>query len=498
MASSSKLISKIKPSIETDKLKFKAYNEKEGDNPGDNNTTRDMGMEFPLVVINGYRFDQSDISSFEISVEGFLPEISITVTDGQGYFTVDSFPRDGDVINVRIASRAKTTYKDIRIDFDIDTVQGPPKSTLERVGGATKYTFTGKMKIPKLFSEQCKSYGVGTSLEHLEAIASELKLGFATNVETSDDSMNLLTPFEPIADTISSLVEHSYVSETAFQTVSIDPYYNINYVDLNAMLNGDISFEDAYGSMDLDFNDILHEDATEGPNEMAAKLVLSSHSRLEGTNFHISKYSLKNESGKKVKQNGYKRILQYFENDSEEGLVNFDIAALTSDRMKDIEAPLRGRQDEDRYEHEIKYKYVGRRNSDPETSNTHLNYNFAKIHNKQNIEELNKLKLEVELSSWNPAIYRWQRIPVTIFNEATPQVIADSQVKRKKEELGMESGPQSNNEDSLSDRSSIDDFLSGFYVVGSIRYVYKKNNPVIKQYMTLLRREWPARINNLG
>ena len=497
MAQSSKLVSKLKPTIKTDELKFKAYKEQEGENSGDNNTTRDLGLEFPLIIINGYRFGQDDIISFEIAIEGILPKISISLVDTQGVFTLDSFPRDGDVINVRIASKASTSYRDIRIDFDIDNVEGPSKTTFERGTDGAKYSFTGTMKIPGFFAEQCKSYGVGTTVEHLESIATDLQLGFATNVDVSDDSMNLITPYEPISDTISDLVKHSYISEESFQTYSIDPYYNINFVDLNSLLNSEKSFEDAYGSMDEDFNDILHPDSSDGPNEQPSTLVLSSHSKIEGTNFHIKRFSLKNESGSKVRKNGYKRILQYFENDSEEGLVSFDIEPLTSDSMKDIEAPLRGRQDEERYKQEIKYKYVGRRMSDPETSNTHLNYNFAKIHNTQNIEELGKLKLEVELSSWNPALYRWQKIPVAIFNQMQTQVTADVNIKRKKEELGMESGPVPDLNDELSDKSSIDDFLSGFYVIGSIKYIYKKSDQVIKQQMTLLRREWPARINNL-
>lgn len=490
----SKLITRLKPTIEPDKLQFKAY----GEGSGENNTTRDLGVEFPLVIINGYRFSQDDINSFEISMEGMLPTISVTIVDSKGYFTADSFPRDGDVINIRLASRAKTTYKDIRADFDIDGVSGPIQNAITQSSGATKYTFTGTMKVPGLFAEGCKAYGVGNTIQHLESIATDLKLGLATNVDVTEDSMNLITAYEPLADTLSGLVKHSYISDAAFQTFSIDAYYNINYVDINAMLNSDKTFEEALGAMDFDFNDIVHEDSKEATNEQPSTLILSSHNRLEGTNMHIERFSIKNESGRKVKRNGYKRILQYFENDSEEGLVTFNVEPLTSDSMKDIEEPLRGRRDEDRYLSEVKYKYVGRRMGDPETSNTHLNYNFAAIHNTQNLEEIGKMTLEVELSSWNPAIYRWQRIPVAIFNQSQSRVAMDTNIKDAKKDLGMEHGPTADLEDDLSDKTSIDDFLSGFYVVGSIRYSYKKKDGKIKQHMTLLRREWPARINNLG
>jgi hypothetical protein len=449
-------------------------------------------------MINNYRFNQEDISNFEISLEGIIPTISLTLIDNQSYFTADQFPRDGDVINVRIASKAKNDYKDIRIDFDIDDVDSPPRSNFAQGTGRGKYSFTGRMKIPGLYAEDCKEYGLGTSVEHLETMVTDLKIGLASNIDASDDAMKVMTSFEPMLDTITDLVSHSYVSEDSFQTFSIDPWYYLNYVDMNLLLNAEESFEDGLASMDIDYNDILGPDATEATNEQKTALVLSSHERLAGTNLHINRYSLKNNTGSSVKKNGYKRVLQFFDNDSDEGLVSFDIEPLTSTKLKDIAEPLKGRRDEERYKSEIKYKYMGRRHSDPETSNTHLNYTFAELHNKQNLDELDKMYLEVELSSYNPAIRKYQKIPIAIFGQTQDQIGADIAVKGAKEKMGFDAKPTADLEDELSDKTAIDEFLSGFYVVGSIRYTYKKSEGIVKQHMKLLRREWNSRINNIA
>jgi len=499
MALDGKILTRLEPTLELDKLRFKAYKEQEGDNPGDNNTTKDLGLEFPLIVINGHRFKQNDINSFEIAFEGIVPTIAITLTDSTSQFGADQFPRDGDVINVRIASKAKNDYKDLRIDFDIDNVDSPPRSNLAQSTGGSKYTFTGRMKIPGLYAEQCKSYGVGTTLDHLETMVTDLKIGLATNVDATDDSMNVMTAYQPIVKTIEDLVKHSYVSEESFQTFFIDPYYYLNYVDVNQILNAEEEFEEVLASSDLNLNDrVLGADTNEKTNEQKTLLILSSHDKVQGTNQHITKYSLKNNSGRKVKQNGYKRIIQYFDNDSEEnGLVNFDIEPLTSTSLKDIAEPLKGRRGEERYKQEIKYKYMGRRHSDPETSNTHLNYTFSELHNKQNMDELDKMYLEVEISSFHPGIRRYQRIPVAIYNTVHAKVAVDSAIKIKKEELGFKTKPKADLEDNLSDKTAIDEFLSGFYIVGSIRYTFKKSEGIVKQKMTLLRREWDSRINNL-
>ena len=496
MALEGKILTRLEPTIELDKYKFESYGEQDSDNPGDANTTRELGVEFPLIIINGYRFNQADLKSFEISLEGFVPTISLGIIDTESYFNVESFPRDGDVITVRLAARSKNDYKDIRIDFDITNVESPTTGGAARGSGGGKYFFTGEMKIPGLNAEQCKSYGKGTTMDHLESISTDLKIGFASNVDTTDDEMNCVTTFEPIIDTITDLVKHSYVNDDSFQTFCIDPFYYLTYVDLNIMLNASDDFEDALIAMDTDMNDTKGPDATNATNEMKGVLVLSTKAEMEGTNCHIDKYSLKNNAGTVAKRNGYKRVLQYFENDSEEGLVNFDIEPLTSTDLKDIVEPLKGRRDEERYQQEIKYKYVGRRNSDPETSNTHLNYNFAEIHNQQNLQELDKMMLEVELTTWNPAIYRYQRIPVVIFHQTQDQMTADTSIKVKKEELGFEAAPQADPDNpNLGYTSVVDEFLSGFYIVGSIKYVYKGGS--IRQHLTLLRREWPSRLNNM-
>ena len=493
MALENRLLTRLEPTIKLDEFKFKAYKEEEGQAA----TSRDKGMDVPLVIINGYRFNPYDIKSMEINLEGSIPRIDLTLTDTRSQFGVDSFPRDGDVISIRMGARAKDTYKDIRIDFDIDNVDTPLKSNADQGNANAKYSFSGKMKVPGLYADRCKSYGVGTTIDHLENIAADLKLGLATNVDTSDDKMNLFIPYDSIADTIDDLVKHSYIDDNSFQTYCIDPYYYINFVDLNSLLDSEDSFESALAALDVEFNDTLDGEGDVN-NKIPTTLMISTHERFQGTNSYITRYSIKNNSGKNVKKNGYKRVMQFFENDSENGLVSFDVEPLTSTKMKDIEAPLKGRQDEDRYKEEVKYKYVGRRDSDPDAPNTHTNREFAAIHNAQNMAELEKLQLEVELSSINHAIHRYQRIPVLIFNETIEQTAADYDVKLAKEKKGFATSPKSDiAHETTASKSALNEFLSGFYVVDKIKYTYKGSDGIVKQQLTLLRREWPGRINNM-
>lgn len=492
MAISNHILTILEPSIELDKLKFKPY----GETAGNSNTSETYGGDgYPMVVINGYTFSPEDIQNFELRVDGFIPRVSVTIIDTMGQFAIDTFPRDGDVINVRIASKNQSIYRDIRIDFDIEAVTTPSLNSIQIGVGGGKYTLTGVMKVPGIFADVCKFYEKGNSKDHLEQIATELNLGLATNIDNANDVMNFIIAYETSMDAIKNRVDHSFIADTSFQTVSIDPYYYLNYVDMNSLLNSEEDFEEALMELDINMDDTLADS-----NKESAKIanILTTHENVEGTGNHIISYSLKNQSGKAVRANGYKRTLNYFENDSEDKLVSFEIEPLTSDRLKDIEEPLKGRRGEERYKHEVKNKYMGRVDVDLNTSNTHLNYAYARIHNKQNMDELRKLVLEVELGGYNPSLHRYQKIPVSIFNQVQNQVNASNALREKKKEQNFDTTPEVDLNDSIADSAAMDEFLSGFYIIGDIKYKYSKRVGRITQSLTLLRREWPSRFNNIG
>jgi|DEB19_MinimDraft_2_1074335.scaffolds.fasta_scaffold00264_2 hypothetical protein len=479
------------PTIKLDKLEFASM----GEGEGNDNANLSKGMNL-IVMINRYMFNMENIKSMLVDCMGTLPTIDLVLIDTNGQFSVDTFPRDGDVINLRIGSLDKKTYKDIRMDFDIVNVETPQQGS-DMKGG--KYIFTGRLKVPGLYSEDCKSYGKGKSIDHVESIANDLKLGVATNIDSSDDEMNLVIPFNSMYDTLEDLVRHSYIDEDSFQTFSIDQYYYVNYVNLNKLFDSEETLEDAILAYGPDFTDMpsanIKDDAI---NQAKLPLVFSNHVRDEGTNRFISSQSLKNRAGASSKKNGYKRVLQYYENDSEEGLVSHEIEPLASKNMKDIDEPMRGRRDEDRYKNEIKYKYVGRKSGDPDTANVHLNYEYAAISNAQNIDEVKKMSLDIELPTFNPAIHKYHKIPVFIYNNDIDRMLAEKQINDAKDKGGFESKKI---EDSNLGNPSVyvvDEFLSGYYIVGGIQYIYKSGNASVSQKVNLLRREWPSRVNNIN
>jgi hypothetical protein len=479
------------PTIKLDEVVFESFGEGEPE-ASKLNTSKGYIL---MVSINGYVFRDDDILKMVLDCNGSLPTIDLTISDTMGLFTIDTFPRDGDVINFRMGTLDKNSYKDIRIDFDITTADQPKQNSNVKGG---KYNFSGRIKVPGLYADECKSYGVGTSLDHIESIANDLKLGVATNIDSADDRMNLILPYNSRFDTLEDLVRHSYIDEDSFQAYCIDQYYYVNYVNLNTLLESEESFEEMIAAYDRELNDMPGNGSDDSTNQTKKPLILTNHKRDLGTNLFIEAQSLVNSAGSKTKKNGYKRTLQFFENDSDEGLVSHDIEPLASKQMSDIEEPMKGRRDEHRYKSETKTKYTGRKNSDPETSHTHLNYEYAAISNSQNLDEIKKMSLEVSLASFNPAIHLYQKLPIAIYTNEQNKLGADKVIKDAKKEKGFDTVVDEDSSTVEPGKYVIDEFLSAYYVVGGIEYTFKAGETSVKQKLKLLRREWPSRINNIN
>ena len=210
------ILAVVEPALMPTEIKIYAAGEEEG---GDK-ITKQMGNIEPFIKVNKYVFGRNQVRSVDLTLSGVVPRCVVEVEDTKSGFEVDSYPRDGDVFTLLINSKNQETFKSIHMDFSITNIIA--SKGVE--GAPALITMEGIAKIPKLFGENCQKLDNAGSLDHMEMVARELKLGLATNIDETDDTMARIQAYETYLEFIKSIVEDSYISDDAFQKYYIDQY----------------------------------------------------------------------------------------------------------------------------------------------------------------------------------------------------------------------------------------------------------------------------------
>jgi hypothetical protein len=485
------------PTIELEPFEIADIESQDGEGRSKNKDklSKQVGDVSPALRVNGYDFEKNDIIYWELNLDGFIPKMTATVIDSKGAFTVSQFPKDGEVVELYIASKDEDTFKPIRMDFDIVDVDSPPAASENQGTGsdqsqAQRITFNCTAKIPGLLAETCESYGRDTSFNHLQTISDNLKLGFASNVTETDDEQVRFCACENRLTCIQREIQHAYRDDDSFFVAHIDPYYYLNFVNLNQQLILEDNVEDTLASLmqAISERDMQDSDA----DKIERKLILTNSAKTgqAGSSFFIKEFSLINNAGMIALKNGYKRVVQYYDDTNRE-FVEFTLDTLTAENMPDNYLPLKGKSDENRYKTDIKYKYLGVQSDASADGNVHANYQYALLLNFQNTEELEKMNLKITLPTANMSLYRYQRVPVAIYEKNATRT---ENMRKKEEKSGIK---QDTTKDAKTDDitgDKLNSFYSGYYVISKIKYIYKVERAIMEQELTLTRREWPRPI----
>lgn len=492
------ILAVVEPAIMPTKIEIDSVKEEGGDAP---KQSKSFGTMVPFILVNNYQFRPVDVVSFKLDLSGILPSCTISLYDTNAKFAVTEYPRDGDYFTILINSKNQETFKSVHMDFDIISV------TSSDSGGKSVLNLVGMSKIPKWMSEDCKNLDSDTSLNHIELLARELELGLATNIDATDDAQPRIMPYTTYSDFIKTIVSDSYVGEDSFQKYFIDQYYYFNYIDINKIFNSPSPPISEWADSLASFASSISTDTnTEHPEGDDAKvpLLLTNHVNLQGMNLFVEKQEIINNSMSVSLSSGYKRTVMIYDNNSEgaERKQEFTIEALSSENLRDSEEPMKGNRNETRYEDEVKFKYLGRQNAGEDgLGNTHANAAFSKLHNIQNKLEIEKMKLKVTLNSFNPSFYKFQKIPVLLYHYDKKKIMQALQQKVKAEEAGLTDTPFDLTDGELDNeglpQQAVDSFLSGYYIIENIVYEFDAESNNTKQVMTLLRREWPTRMDAL-
>lgn len=447
--------------------------------------SKQYGAVIPLIQVLGKVFSDSQIKSMIIDSSGPLPNCTATFIVNDKSFYSTFFPKDGDLMTVFIRSK-DDIFKPIRNDYEISNIQ-----INAREGGGENsvdtMTITGALRIPGYDAVKCFSKK-GTSMGVLMKTAEELKLGFASNETDTADEQVWICPFNKTRDFIENTTLASWKDESSFYTSFIDPYYYLNFVNMEPLFSEKAEIDEAL-LIDLLSNDYGKD------NEQAkqqSKIVLTNWQENSGTPFYILRYSLVNNSASVNLTHGYKRYLSYYDAYTQEPNSVF-VDPLTTPESEKKQILLKGRPDEDFYLSQVEKKWMGAQYGE-DGENCHGQYNFAKINNFQNNIHMSKMGLRVTLQTINPNLRRMQTVPVVI------TIMRDPIRKQINEPIDQDQEASNPNTDEPNRTKTaleatetpitLDKTISGFYVISEIQYIFRKGE--FRQECLLIRREWPT------
>jgi len=195
-----------------------------------------------------------------------------------------------------------------------------------------------------------------------------------------------------------------------------------------------------------------------------------------------------NRSGEISRENGYKRYTQYWDLNLKEWVNEF-VDPLTNDTPGMVPAT-KGRIVDGEVEgprnDQIKYKYLG-----TQGDNVHPEFQYSTVLNYQNLTEVNKMGMVVELDTVNPALVRYSRIYCEIFEYAP--TVKNTLLKPSDSALGDNNNQQDRPADAEDDPKSQNgiknEYLSGFYVIAGVEWLLTYPGP-IRMKLILKRREF--------
>ena len=471
--------SKFEPRIKLDEIKFYDTDYGTGTLPEAGiKALEQRGVEFPHITINECSFNQSEVQKMIIDCTNHIPRISLKLLlTTSSKFLTESFPKDGDLISVFIRGK-DDLFKPIRNDYLITSVISNASALTESDGRGLSISMEGELNIPGLYN-QVLFAKKGNSYQIMEHIAKELELGFATNIDATDDEMTWICSYETYLEFMKHVSGAAWKDKLSFFTFFIDVYYHLNFINVNSLINYNAEMLIALAETSIISS---AETPIKTPMGLAEKC-FSNGPMYKASNFYIRNYKPINNSSNISKNYGYAlNILFYdFENKSNWQLQATNITTSGAEKDKLL---LRGRPGEDFYNEQQNYNYVGM------LHNVHENFYLARAHNLMNNLEMDKLNVQIDTNRVNLNVYRYENMPCVFF------ITSDyDRINKAYENADMQV------QELETPAMAIDKFYTGHYLVKGMTISYtqananKVSDSTLVETFILSRREWPSPTN---
>ena len=472
----------------------------------------------PVVYINDFMIPQTNITNFCLDYSSFAPQVMVEFVDMTNELLSTNVPKPGSYIKVYIGGYGdEKYYKPIRQDFVITSINKTNKTggDYQNSGNPIKYKLTGILNVPLGFRKMPWSSSKINARQAMFNISNTVGLGFATNFSTNSDVDVMRwvnTQNKSYYDFMREITQHSCYSPYTFFTSFIDQYYVLNYVECRRLLS--------HGGKKTDvpqmiYNCIMPEMGEKTPpdgdlnagDQKVSYYFLTNDEKFVGWTNYIEEFFELND-GYSMVSDGYTKVLTYSDKCGFFNLAskNYKFLIFPIDNIKrdgdrnimslpdhvssDTYIPLNLRQTTNSAYIENQNLYDNPTAAESrvdlgevDTSNNFPLYFYAPIQNDFQMKNFKKCGLSVRLQNYNPAITRYSRIWLDIYD-----MYENSSTQIRKNDM-IDNLPESKAKDYLKDKNdniivfsdevkndneyqTYSRSLSGWYVVTDMKISY--------------------------
>lgn len=411
------------------------------------------GSIIPLIKYKtnntDYTFTYKDILKLNLSYNKRLPEINVVIEDSDAQFTSTLFELTSDDTLVLYLKSTDDTYKNIYQTYNITNVKW------DSINGT--YVFNGILNLPDLFTSKIQGYENKTSYGVFYDIASELGLGFNSNISATDDRMNWVCGGDTLYNFLNYVCEYAYQNDETFFDWFIDFYNNINFIEVNNQFG-------TYTQQDTFIKKLFkHEYDGNTDVKVDGKNVLTNLDMFKGTGSYISNLNINNNITERLILNGDTHTLGFYDLDLKE-FVTFDVNL--SNNQDENSKVIKNKE----------YKRVYNYGYQDDINNVHNNYTYASINNTLNLKNLLSVKQTIYLDGSNYMYYKYQNIPIGIYTNNSIN----------KDGILLKNGDAVENNDNVG--ALLIESLSGYMVIYNIAFEWNSTDSNLRQKITVIKR----------
>lgn len=297
------------------------------------------GILAPLIKINDIVVNNMDIVYFELDNQSNIPSLYFIVQDPNNLLRGLQTPSTDNEVRIQILPKFENAYKKIDMVFYI--------SRCANVENGIEFFCT--YKVLDLYQNHIKSFGELTTYELFDKLSIECQLGFASNIESTNDKRYLYCASETYESFMGEVISYSGDGQMGIKSQVLYDYWidywnNINLVDVYERFLSVDPIEDLMIWVSP-LQSSEHDNtkySTDDELYMEVPAIISNHPTTTSEDLSINSYNIVNSST--AISSGTDRIYSTYNMQDSEAL---DYLLSDGDQRKDIA---------------VKYHYLGEYN----------------------------------------------------------------------------------------------------------------------------------------